>query len=228
MLRSVVEKMVNDGKGDKNLFSVVGTMMNTFTKSKSVSRDEASYMLGGGVYKRMTMPVKKCSVSSVYLDDIKENATDENGDEKSTKSNGNRLIWSDVVKQYKKRNSNDEGMNVYKFFVKCMFPKETFALQFIGFDQVAMYPLKEEYSKWILIIFKPWRDDPGSLKVDGAFSSALDLYPWDVNIPRRISLEILRRKFRFITDHSEDILGKIDLAQTPTEEGGRRNEEHEL
>eukprot|EP00957_Ditylum_brightwellii_P196100 14942026-Ditylum_brightwellii.AAC.1 len=60
----------------------------------------------------MTMPVKKCSVSSVYLDDITENATDENGDQKSTKSNGNRLIWRDVVKQYKKRNSNDEEMNV--------------------------------------------------------------------------------------------------------------------
>ena len=122
--------MVNDGKGDKNLFSVVGTMMNTFTKSKSVSRDEASYMLGGGVYKQMTTPAKKCPVSSVYLDDIKENATDENGDEKSTKSNGNRLIWSDVVKQYKKRNSNDEETNAYKFIVKHMFLKETFAPQF--------------------------------------------------------------------------------------------------
>eukprot|EP00957_Ditylum_brightwellii_P090140 6865589-Ditylum_brightwellii.AAC.1 len=77
--------MVNDGKGDKNLFSAVGTMMNNFTKSKSASRDEASYMLGGGLCKQMSMPVKKCS--------------------------GNRLLWSDVVKQYMKHNSNDEEMN---------------------------------------------------------------------------------------------------------------------
>eukprot|EP00957_Ditylum_brightwellii_P201283 15324926-Ditylum_brightwellii.AAC.1 len=40
--------------------SVVGAMMNTFIKSKSVSRDEASYMLGRGLYKQMSMPVKKC------------------------------------------------------------------------------------------------------------------------------------------------------------------------
>eukprot|EP00957_Ditylum_brightwellii_P032701 2478956-Ditylum_brightwellii.AAC.1 len=90
-------------------------------------------------------------------------------------------------------------MNVYKFIVKCMFPKETLA-----------------------------PDDPGSHNFDGAFSNALELYLWSVNIPRIICLEFLRRRLRFITDHSEDILGKTDLAQTPTEEGGRRNEEHEL
>eukprot|EP00957_Ditylum_brightwellii_P178867 13624371-Ditylum_brightwellii.AAC.1 len=50
MLSSVVENMVNDGKGDKNLFSVVSTMINTFTKSKPVSRDEEPYMIGGGSY----------------------------------------------------------------------------------------------------------------------------------------------------------------------------------
>eukprot|EP00957_Ditylum_brightwellii_P154249 11738587-Ditylum_brightwellii.AAC.1 len=103
--------MVNDGKGDKNLFSAVGNMMNTFTKSKSVSRDEASYMLGGGLYKQMSMAVKKCSVSSVYLDDINKNVRDENGGVNSLKSKGNRLIWSDVVKHYKKRNSNDEEIH---------------------------------------------------------------------------------------------------------------------
>eukprot|EP00957_Ditylum_brightwellii_P013127 992202-Ditylum_brightwellii.AAC.1 len=86
-------------------------MMNTFTKSKSVSRDEASYMLGGGLFKRMSIPVRKCS---------------------------------------------------------------------------------------------------------------------NVNIPRRICLEILRRKLRFVTDHSKDILCKTDLAHSPTKKGGRRNEEHKL
>eukprot|EP00957_Ditylum_brightwellii_P181262 13807960-Ditylum_brightwellii.AAC.1 len=33
---------------------------------------------------------------------------------------------------------------------------------------------------------------------------------------------------RCVTDHSDDILCKIDLAHSPTEEGGRKNEEHEL
>eukprot|EP00957_Ditylum_brightwellii_P022679 1710015-Ditylum_brightwellii.AAC.1 len=60
-----------------------------------------------------------------------------------------------------------------------MFPKEIFAPQVIGFDQIATYPLKEEYSKWILIICKPWRDDPGSLKVGGAFFNALELCMWN-------------------------------------------------
>eukprot|EP00957_Ditylum_brightwellii_P085875 6532938-Ditylum_brightwellii.AAC.1 len=53
MLCLVVEKMVNGGKGDKNVFSVIGSMMNTFIKSKYVSRDEVSYMLGGGLFKRI-------------------------------------------------------------------------------------------------------------------------------------------------------------------------------
>eukprot|EP00957_Ditylum_brightwellii_P077368 5878636-Ditylum_brightwellii.AAC.1 len=109
-----------------------------------------------------------------------------------------------------------------------MFPKEVFASQFTSFDQVDTYPLKEEYSKWMLIIFKPWRDEQGTLKVDGMFSTALELYMWNEKNPRRICLEILRRKLRFVTDHSEDVLCNSNLAHSPSEEGGRRNKGHEL
>eukprot|EP00957_Ditylum_brightwellii_P187789 14299046-Ditylum_brightwellii.AAC.1 len=142
----------------------------------------------------MSFPVKKCSVYSVYLDNINKYLRDENGDVNSLKSKGDKLIWSDEVKQYKKYNSKDEELNDHKFVVKRMFPKEVFALQFTGFDQVAAYPLKEEYSKWMLIICKPWRDDPGTLKVDGTFSKTLELYMWTESIPKRICLNILRRK----------------------------------
>jgi hypothetical protein len=58
MLRSVVENMIKRGKGEKDMFPGVGSMMNSITKSKSFTRDEASYFLGGGVHKRTSLPVK--------------------------------------------------------------------------------------------------------------------------------------------------------------------------
>eukprot|EP00957_Ditylum_brightwellii_P067619 5132634-Ditylum_brightwellii.AAC.1 len=147
----------------------------------------------------MSLPAMKCSVSSVYLDDITINDNDENGEGRSSPPK-----------------------------VKRMFPKKLLVPQFTGYDQVATYPLKEDYSKWILTIFKPWRNDPESLKVDGVFSKALELYIWNENIPRRICMKIVRRKMRYVTDCSDDILFKSDIAHSPTEAGGRRNDEHDL
>ena len=192
MLRSVVENMIKRGKGDKDLFSVVGSMMNSITKSKSFTRDEASYFLGGGVHKRTSLPVKKIFVGNINLDDIAPQDVDING--QNSEEGKKAASWSNIVKRYKDRSTCDEELNVYKFIVLQMFKKEKFAPQFIGFKQVAKWPLEEVYSKWVLAIYKPWRGSIDSLKLEGSFSKQLVHYMWDRNIPLRITLDIVRRK----------------------------------
>eukprot|EP00957_Ditylum_brightwellii_P086110 6551559-Ditylum_brightwellii.AAC.1 len=69
-LCSVVEQMIKHEKGDNNLYSVRASMMNTFTKSTSFTRDEAPYFLGSGVYKRVTKSVEKIFIGNIKLNDI--------------------------------------------------------------------------------------------------------------------------------------------------------------
>eukprot|EP00957_Ditylum_brightwellii_P109710 8368322-Ditylum_brightwellii.AAC.1 len=121
MLQSVVENMIKCGKGEKDMFSVVGSMMNSITKSKPFTRDEASYFLGVGFYKRTSLPNSEGGKSAV--------------------------LWSKIVSQYKDMSTCDEELNVYKFIVLQMFKKEKFSPQFIGFKQIAKWPLEEHYSK---------------------------------------------------------------------------------
>ena len=152
-LRSVVENMIKRGKGDKDLFSVVGSMMNSITKSKSFTRDEVSYFLGGGVHIRTSLPVQKIFVGNINLDDIAPQDVDING--QNSEEGKKAASWSNIVTRYKDRSTCDEELNVYKFIVLQMFKKEKFAPQFIGFKQVAKWPLEELYSKWVLAIYKP-------------------------------------------------------------------------
>eukprot|EP00957_Ditylum_brightwellii_P083012 6310836-Ditylum_brightwellii.AAC.1 len=51
--------------------------------------------------------------------------------------------------------------------------KEQFAPQFIGFRQIAKWPLEETYSKWVLAIYKPWRVSIEALKLEDSFSKQL-------------------------------------------------------
>ena len=224
-LRSVVENMIKRGKGDKDLFSVVGSMMNSITKSKSFTRDEASYFLGGGVHKRTSLPVKKIFVGNINLDDIAPQDVDING--QNSEEGKKAASWSNIVKRYKDRSTCDEELNVYKFIVLKMFKKEKFAPQFIGFKQVAKWPLEEVYSKWMLAIYKPWRGSIDSLKLDGSFSKQLVHYMWDRNIPLRITLDIVRRKYSFKYDLSETNIFNGEFAHTPTDEMERQNAEHD-
>lgn len=116
---------------------------------------------------------------------------------------------------------------MYKFIVLQMFKKEKFAPQFIGFKQVAKWPLEEVYSKWVLAIYKPWRGSIDSLKLDGSFSKQLVHYMWDRNIPLRITLDIVRRKHSFKSDLSETNIFNGEFAHTPTDEMERQNAEHD-
>ena len=47
--------------------------------------------------------------------------------------------------------------------------------QFFGYHDVPRWPLDENYSKWTLAIFKPWRESIEELRgIDGLFSTTLN------------------------------------------------------
>ena len=63
---------------------------------------------------------------------------------------------------------------------------------FIGFGDKPTWPLSEEYSKWMLILFKPWRNSIDTLKGSkNTFANVLWTYMLDSNFPSWKRSEIL-------------------------------------
>ena len=52
-------------------------------------------------------------------------------------------------------------------------------------------------------MFKPWRSNVNSLKVDDKFSTALEAFIWDPKFLRRTELDILRVQLRLYFDVEE-------------------------
>eukprot|EP00957_Ditylum_brightwellii_P177803 13543637-Ditylum_brightwellii.AAC.1 len=103
-----------------------------------------------------------------------------------------------------------------------MFKKEKFDLQFIAFKQVAKWPLEENYSKWVLATYKPWRGSIDSSKLEDSFSKQLVQYMWNKSIPLQIILDIVRRKNSFTSDLSVTNIFNGEFAHTPTDEMERQ------
>ena len=74
----------------QSLRSVTYKFMNEMCKSRSMSRDEASYILSGGRLVWNTLQVKKASVNNVTLDEL-------TGETKTT------FTWKNFLKSYKER-----------------------------------------------------------------------------------------------------------------------------
>eukprot|EP00957_Ditylum_brightwellii_P170642 12989307-Ditylum_brightwellii.AAC.1 len=108
-----------------------------------------------------------------------------------------------------------------------MFKKDKFAPQFIGFKQVAKWPLGDNYSKWALAMYKPWRGSIDPSKLEDSFSKQLVQYMWNKNIPRQITLDIVRRKHSFTSDLSETNIFNGEFAHSPTDEREMQNAEHD-
>ena len=73
-------------------------------------------------------------------------------------------------------------LNLYLWVVRAWSSKCHMVPQVFGYDDTATWPLKEEYSKWKLTIFKPWRNSVNELKGDdGTFKSALEDYMWNID-----------------------------------------------
>jgi len=111
-------------------------------------------------------------------------------------SDDNSFTWSKITTKYKSRSIELSNANLYLWTVHHWSKNNKTIPQFFGYDNSPTWPLKEEYSKWMLTFFKPWRTDINDLKaMDGTFKTALEEYMWEIPaFPWQIRQQILRIK----------------------------------
>lgn len=183
--------------GERSIRSLVGKHMNEISKNMSVTRDQSQFILGGGIMKRSSLGTPlKCSVSSIDVSDLCEG-------ERVT--NDSKFTWKNIEKKYKERSEEYDGENLYEFCALHWHASGPKPIQFFGFHDKATWPLEESYAKWMLIFFKPWRENIDTLKGDdNTFVSGLERFMYDPKFPARKLAEILRAKRN---------LGSIDVSE---------------
>ena len=228
-------KALCDKDQQKSLRSVVSKSMHEVTKEMSVPRDETIYKLCGGKLVRTSdETTSKCSVNETDIADIKKKSNTDVTDGITTVdadinvSNENSFTWNRICKRYTSRDKQLENLNLYKFIVKCWKSKASTIPQFMGYDNKVSWPLREEYSKWQLTFFKPWRKSVDELKVDGSYSKALVEYIANKEFPISTKYQIVKCKIRAGRYHNrESTLFEEyqagDIVITPTAEQDRND-----
>jgi len=205
--------------------------MSEITKGSSVPRDLAEYVLSSGKLKRSSHgSTSKCSVTNVKLSDIAGAVTtvidgdDVVFDEEGDGSIDTSFTWSNITSRYKKRPDEYEGLNLYRYVVYHWKSGDTMTIpQFFGYPGRCSWPLREDYSQWMLTFFKPWRNDINELKGGhSTFSAALEEYYLDTDFPDTIRSEIWchKRKQKPINPDESGLDGDGDLP-TPSDETNR-------
>jgi hypothetical protein len=150
ILRSIGEQFVSSSRGSSNIRSMVAKFMNEISHSRSLSKDEAVFLLSHGKMIYNTATLKKCSVSSVNLDSLVGGGTnaDDSGSNSTTNStsNSNSFTWPVVLHKYKARDGSLAHVNLFVFCAQHMFTKEVIP-QFFGFFDKPTWPLTEEWSR---------------------------------------------------------------------------------
>lgn len=186
-LLQISNEYVSDGRGSQNLRCVVAKFMNEISKARSVPKDEACYCLAGGLLTYNDMPVKKCAVNNIELDDILPADSEVDSSDK-------KFTWVRILRAYNVRPDDLDHINLY-IFASCKYLKGPPVVpQFFGFKNAATWPLNEEYAMWMMRLFCPFRGSMDSLKVDGTYARALELYMWDPRFPKKYAVEIEHRK----------------------------------
>eukprot|EP00984_Skeletonema_dohrnii_P031047 scaffold23084_cov153-Skeletonema_dohrnii-CCMP3373.AAC.2 len=204
-VKELIEKYCSRGENrEKTIRSLMATCMNEVTKGSSFPRDQALFILSGGKLKRCSYcSTSKCTVNNVKLSEISANATTagegidgaEVGEAVGDDNTDNSFTWPNITKKYKNRPTDLEGLNLYKFVVFHWNQKKHTVPQFFGFPDHCTWPPKEEYSKWMLTFYKPWRHDVNSLKGEHeSFAAALMEYYLDREFPDTIRAELWRCK----------------------------------
>jgi hypothetical protein len=221
----------NEANQDKTIRSLMAVCMSEITKGSSVPRDLAEYVLSSGKLKRSSHgSTSKCSVTNVKLSDIAGAVTtvidgdDVVFDEEGDGSIDTSFTWSNITSRYKKRPDEYEGLNLYRYVVYHWKSGDTMTIpQFFGYPGRCSWPLREDYSQWMLTFFKPWRNDINELKGGhSTFSAALEEYYLDTDFPDTIRSEIWchKRKQKPINPDESGLDGDGDLP-TPSDETNR-------
>jgi hypothetical protein len=168
----VMKSITNDMcEGEnKSLRSVSYKFLVDIGKARSISHGEACFLLAGGQLSYNTLPVYKCSVSSVDLEEL----TDTNA------SRHNSLKWYNIVHKYKERDASMFHLSLYLFAANHYVKKNGSFVQIVpqlfGYESKLAWPLEEDYSKCVLLLYQSWLGDIESMKIDGSYVTALKAF----------------------------------------------------
>ena len=215
-----------DSNSTKSLRSLMGKQMNAVTGGMSVTRDQCQFILSGGKLKRNSGgTVKKCSLTSFYLQNLSTLEDNSNSADKKT------FTWNNIRDCYSVRSAELNNLNVYQYCANHWVPGKEIIPQFFGYHDHPAWPLTEDYAKWTLILFKSWTISPENVKNNHVtYAAALMDHLFHDDFPQSKRYQILRaqRKEKPINMDEGTFLGPDDIGQTPTNEDSRNNEEFEL
>lgn len=193
MLGQIQDKLVEEDASKYTLKDVVGKFMYKVTSLTQKPKEETVFALSGGKISYNSVTTKSCSVNKVYLEDLTED--------------GNTSSWSfdSLKKRYAKR-ENWLDVNLYKW-VALYSGKNEIAPNFFGYFDRPTLPLKEDWSKTMLIIYKPWHCNIKNLKgKHSTYVEALLEFLADPEFPQTIAAAIRKSKMKVRIDPSEGTL----------------------
>lgn len=239
-MRSLTEKYCEiEGNEEKTVKSLIAKHMSEISNTMSCPKDEVVYGLAGGLLKRSPGALNlKCSVTAQFVERLGDSNQGTDGDavneggvqpEPNVEEEDNSFTWENISKKYKERPHEDHHLNVYKWVSTGWRKNKTVIPQFFGYNSNASWPMKEDFSKWNLTLFKPWTTSVEELKGEfETFRESLEDYMWNFDeFPGSIRAEILRSKRKeFGVDTSVTGLMGLDADLTPTT-GNRTNQDNE-
>jgi hypothetical protein len=244
MVEELIERYSNDEANlEKTIRSLMARCMSDVTKGSSVPRDQAGYILSSGKLKRSSEgSTRKTSVTNIRLSEIAGAVAVVEGDASDMvppdeEGNADKsFTWSNITDRYKKRPDDLEDENLYRYVVYHWKPGKETIPQFFGYPDRCSWPLREDYSQWMLTFFKPWRNDISELKGGyDTFKEALEEYYLQRNtqlpgrnFPETIRAEIWRhkRKQKPVNTDESGLVGDGDIS-TPSDETNRQIAAHD-
>ena len=247
--QTVIENYCSrDVNQNRTVRSLMAHSMSEITRGQSITRDQSAFMLTGGRLKRSSFGTPmKCSVNKIPLEDIASNeirigddggggggggggvGIGGGGDEGGAADVSSSFQWPNIMKRYKSRDPDHENLNLYTWCALHWKKDKLHVPQFFGYSDYPTWPLTEEYSKWKLTFFKPWRNSVEEVKSGHeSFRESLKMYYFDKQFPPRIRTEILRvKRNESSVDLTASNLGGGEMEFTPTNSYLRRNEASE-
>ena len=125
--------------------------------------------------------IRLCSVSSIYLEDLARTTTDYSANDTDDNTSYN-FTFPKISNRYKKRSTDLENTNLYTFCAKHWYSDGRKTVpQFFGYNDKATWASTKRYTRYTLILFKPWRGDvKGESKT---FADAFEQFMYDPCFP---------------------------------------------
>ena len=182
------------GDSDRRLRNLIGKHMYAVTNSESQPSQQVAFVDGGGktTFTNRQHP-KKCSVMATSV-----------GSMALIADGCTSFTWATVCGRYKNRPVQQDNLNLFCFVYHHWSATETTTPQIFGYHDVATWPLREEYAKYTLAIFRPWRNSlEQNRHSDGTFASTLEEFMFNEIFPDKTRVQILRAKYKREADMSE-------------------------